>query len=51
MSRKRITYSAEYKAKVVLEVLEALKTINEYFKSISSLRSGHNVITFAKIAK
>ena len=29
MSRKRKTYSAEFKAKVVLEVLEAGQTINE----------------------
>lgn len=29
MSRKRTTYNAEYKAKVVLEVLEGIKTINE----------------------
>jgi len=29
MSRKRTTYNAEYKAKVVLEVLEGSKTINE----------------------
>jgi len=29
MSRKRTTYSANFKAKVVLEVLEDSKTINE----------------------
>ena len=29
MSRKRTTYSAEFKAKVVLEVLEGEKTLNE----------------------
>ena len=29
MSTKRKTYSAEFKAKVVLEVLEAEQTINE----------------------
>jgi putative transposase len=29
MSTKRKTYSAEFKAKVVLEVLEANETINE----------------------
>jgi putative transposase len=29
MSRKRTTYSADFKAKVVLEVLEGSKTINE----------------------
>jgi len=40
MSRKRTTYSAEYKAKIVLEVLEGSKTINEHPKNISSLQSG-----------
>ena len=29
MSRKRTTYSAEFKAKVVLEVLEGEKSLNE----------------------
>ena len=29
MSRKRITYTAEFKAKLVLEVLEGTKTLNE----------------------
>ena len=29
MSRKRTTYSAEFKAKVVLEILEGEKTLNE----------------------
>ena len=29
MSRKRTTYSAEFKAKIVLEVLEGSKTVNE----------------------
>ena len=29
MSRKRTTYSAEFKAKVVLEVLDGEKTLNE----------------------
>jgi putative transposase len=29
MSRKRTTYSADFKAKVVLEVLEGEKTLNE----------------------
>lgn len=29
MSRKRTTYSADFKAKLVLEVLEGEKTINE----------------------
>lgn len=29
MSRKRTTYSADFKAKIVLEVLEGEKTLNE----------------------
>ena len=29
MSRKRTTYSAEFKSKVVLEILEGEKTLNE----------------------
>jgi putative transposase len=29
MSRKRTTYSADFKAKLVLEVLEGEKTLNE----------------------
>ena len=29
MSRKRTTYSAEFKAKTVLEILEGEKTLNE----------------------
>jgi len=29
MSRKRTTYSAEFKAKIVLEVLKGIKAINE----------------------
>jgi len=30
MSRKRKTYSADFKAKLVLELLEGDKTLNEY---------------------
>lgn len=33
MSTKRRTYSAEFKAKLVLEVLEGKKTINEIVSS------------------
>ena len=29
MSRKRTTYSADFKAKIVLEVIEGEKTLNE----------------------
>jgi len=29
MSRKRTTYSADFKAKLVLEILESEKTLNE----------------------
>ena len=29
MSRKRKTYSAEFKAKIVLEILEGEKSLNE----------------------
>jgi len=37
MSRKRTTYSADFKAKVVLEVLENEKSINEIASKYSLL--------------
>jgi len=37
MSRKRRTYSAEFKAKLVLEVLEGEKTLNEIASSYEIL--------------
>ncbi|MCF6173337.1 MAG: transposase [Campylobacteraceae bacterium] len=37
MSRKRTTYSADFKAKIVLEVLEGEKTINELASKYSLL--------------
>ena len=45
MSTKRKTYSAEFKAKLVLEVLEGAKTINEIASSYevyNALKSQHN---------
>jgi transposase-like protein len=42
MSKKRKVYSTEFKAKLVLEVLEGINTVNHHMKSISSLRSGYS---------
>ena len=37
MSKKRTTYSAEFKAKTVLEILEGEKTLNEIASQYSLL--------------
>ena len=37
MSKKRVTYSADFKAKVVLEILDGEQTLNE-------IASKHNLL-------